>query len=175
MRSRFVVVLGIALTIAGCRAGGDPAPATTSTAASAAVSGPASGVAPPVSINALMVDWIDHSGHVLWDAERDEHRPATEADWLELERHATQMTAAGTLVALGGTGPSDRIWASQARWTDLSRELSSAGVQATAAIKARNLEALVTANGALVDVCERCHKEFKPDAPTEGLTHRPKG
>jgi hypothetical protein len=175
MLPRSVVVLGIAVTIAGCRAGGDAAPSTSTTASPASVSGPARGVASPVSINALMVDWIDHSGHVLWDAERDDHRPATEADWQELERHATQMAAAGTLIALGGTGPSDRIWAGQAHWTDLSRELSTAGVQATAAIKARNLEALVTANGALVDVCERCHKEFKPDAPTEGLTHKPKG
>lgn len=162
------------MILAACGAGGDPAP-TTNTAAPAAASGPARGVAPAVSINALMVDWIDHSGHVLWDAERDEHRPTTDADWQELERHATQMAASGTLIALGGTGPSDQIWAGQARWKELSQALANAGVKAGAAIKARNLDALVAANGDLVDSCERCHKEFKPDAPTEGLTHKPQG
>lgn len=174
MLPRSVVVLGFAMMIAACRAG-DPAPSANTAAAPAATSAPARALAPPVSINALMVDWIDHSGHVLWDAERDDHRPATDADWQELERHATQMAASGTLIALGGTGASDQIWASQASWKDLSRDLTNAGLQAAAAIKARNLAALVTANGDLVDACERCHKEFKPDAPTEGLTHKPKG
>jgi hypothetical protein len=35
----------------------------------------------------------------------------------------------------------------------------------------KSFEALVIANGQLVDSCERCHKEFKPALPTEGVVH----
>ena len=37
------------------------------------------------------------------------------------------------------------------------------------AAKSKDLKALVTANGQLVDTCEQCHKEFKPDLPTEEI------
>ena len=40
---------------------------------------------------------IDNSGHVLWDAEKEAGAPKDNADWLELEDHATQLAAAGTL------------------------------------------------------------------------------
>jgi hypothetical protein len=33
------------------------------------------------------------------------------------------------------------------------------------------MEALVAANGQLVDACEGCHKEFKPQLPSEGIVH----
>jgi hypothetical protein len=29
----------------------------------------------------------------------------------------------------------------------------------------------VAANGQVVESCEGCHKEFKPDLPTEGIVH----
>ena len=61
-----------------------------------------------VSIDALMVTWIDNSAHVLWNVERASHAPKNDADWLEIQEHATQLAAAGTLIQLGGTGQPDR-------------------------------------------------------------------
>jgi len=40
------------------------------------------------------------------------------------------------------------------------------------ASEAMNMEALVAANGQLVDACEGCRKEFKPSLPSEGITHK---
>jgi CRP/FNR family cyclic AMP-dependent transcriptional regulator len=34
-------------------------------------------------------------------------------------------------------------------------------------------KALRSAGDTLVDVCEGCHEEFKPDLPTEGILHVP--
>ncbi len=130
-------------------------------------------VSPGVSINALMVAWIDHSGHALWDVEQEGRAPKTDADWREVERHATQLVASGTLIALGGTGPADPGWAQSPDWQRYSQELTNAGAAALNATRTRNFEALVTANGQLVEVCENCHKEFKPEVPTEGKTHQP--
>ncbi len=162
------VLLGAGTTlVGGCRPGVAPA------ASSPAPTAPQPAVAPVVSVNAVMVDLIDPAGHALWDAEREGHAPKTDADWQALGRHATQMAVSGPLIAIGGSGASDAVWSAQANWNTMSRELRDAGVAAAGAIKAKNLEALVTANGNLADVCERCHKEYKPSVPTEGLTHTP--
>jgi hypothetical protein len=49
--------------------------------------------------------------------------------------------------------------------------MSDAGVAAMNAAKSKNFNALVAANGQLVESCVGCHKEFKPDLPTEGILH----
>ena len=47
------------------------------------------------------------------------------------------------------------------------------GKTALAAARSRNLPALIEANGKLVETCEGCHKQFKPELPTEGIGHQP--
>lgn len=130
-------------------------------------------VPPAISINELMVAWIDHSGHELWDVESEGRAPKTDADWRVVERHATQIAASGPLIALGGTGQADPGWAQSPLWKKDSQELTNAGIAARDAARSKNFEALVKANGQLVEVCESCHKEFKPDLPTEGKPHQP--
>ena len=68
------------------------------------------GVPPALSINELMVAWIDDVGHVLWDVEIPGRAPKTDVEWREIEHHAIQMVAAGPLIALGGTGQADPGW-----------------------------------------------------------------
>jgi len=130
-------------------------------------------VPPAISINELMVAWVDHSGHELWDVESEGRAPKTDADWRVVERHATQIAASGPLIALGGTGQADPGWAQSPLWKKDSQELTNAGIAARDAARSKNFEALVKANGQLVEACESCHKEFKPDLPTEGKPHQP--
>ncbi len=125
-----------------------------------------------MSFNALMVAWIDNASHVLWDVEKKGFAPKNDADWVELEDHAIQLAAAGTLLQLPGNGPADANWAKQEGWKNDAKALAKAGSEAHAAAKARNLEALVMANGKLVETCEGCHKQFKPELPTEGIAHQ---
>jgi cytochrome c556 len=128
-------------------------------------------VPPVLSVNAVMVGLIDHAGHALWDVEKEGRAPKTDDAWQDLEHHAMQIAAAGSMIALGGTGQADPGWAQLPDWKKHSQELADAGLTALSAARAKNLEALVKANGQLVDVCERCHKEFKPSLPTEGIVH----
>jgi cytochrome c556 len=121
-----------------------------------------------------MVAWVDYSGHELWDVEQEGRAPKTDADWREVERHATQLAASGPLIALGGTGQADPGWAQSPDWQKYSQELTNAGAAALDAARSKNFEALVKANGQLVEVCESCHKAFKPEVPTEGKTHQPR-
>lgn len=128
-------------------------------------------VPPPVSVNALMVGLIDHAGHELWETERDGHAPKTDDQWGVLEHHAIQLAAAGQLIAQGGTGPADMGWARLPDWTRFSREMTAIAIEARKAVRAKDLEALKVVNGNLAEVCERCHQQFKPDLPTEGIAH----
>ncbi len=167
---KFIVSLaGAALLLAGCTA----SPEVQQTAQTGTV---ATQAAPPVvprqSVNALMVTMIDNAGHVLWDVEKPGFAPKNDADWLEIENHATQLEAASTLIQLGGTGPEDSAWAGQSAWKADAKAMGDAAMAALAAAKSKNLQALVMANGALVGTCESCHKAFKPTLPTEGLLHQ---
>jgi hypothetical protein len=132
---------------------------------------PVATVAPVVSVNALMVALVDHASHELWNVEKDGGAPTSDADWREVEHHAIQLAGSGTLIALGGTGQPDPGWAKLPGWPRYSQQLNEVGLAAAAAARDRNLEALVKANGRLVEVCEGCHKEFKPDLPSEGIVH----
>jgi cytochrome c556 len=160
------LIAGLGLILAGWMAAGcDAAPGSTAAQA-------ASPVTPRLSVNALMVTMIDNAGHVLWDAEREGFAPKDEADWLELEDHATQLAAAGTLIQLGGTGQADMGWIRQRGWNESADAMTEAALAALAAAKIRNLEGVRKANGELVDSCESCHKAFKPELPTEGIAHQ---
>ena len=129
-------------------------------------------VPPGFSINAEMVGLVDHAAHALWDVEREEHAPKSDEDWAEVEDSAVQLAAAGTVIALGGTGPADPGWAQLPDWTRFSRDLRDAALLARTAAQGKNLDALVKVNGQIVDVCEGCHKQFKPELPTERIVHR---
>jgi len=166
---RVGLVLGVGiLLIYGCNAGAPQQPAQPASAPAAAVAVP-----PAVSINALMVAWIDHSAHALWEVEERGRAPKTDADWRELERHATQLQASGTLISLGGTGELDHEWSQRPSWVTRAQALSHAALQSLNAVRARNFEQLVRSNGLLTDSCEGCHMEFKPSLPTEGIVHQP--
>jgi len=133
--------------------------------------GNASFVPLATSINSLMVALVDHSAHELWDAGYQE--TMTGRDWQIIEQHAIQLVAAGTLVSLGGTGPADNGWAASPAWQALSRNMTDAALAALAAVQDHDQTALQAAGGDLVDACESCHDQFKPDSPTEGILHVP--
>lgn len=153
---------------AGCSAPAEKAP--QSVQGVAATSG-ASTVQSPVSINAEMVRVVDHAAHQLWNAEKEGMAPKSDADWENIVEHATQIAAAGALIRLEGTGPNDRTFVQQSDWQKFGADVSSAGLAALRAAEAKNQEALVIANGQLVEACEGCHKRFKPALPSEGITH----
>ena len=110
------------------------------------------------SVNALMVALIDHAAHEIWEAASSVS--LTGRDWQNVEQHATQLVAAGTLVSIGGTGSQDKTWTMTPEWQEFAvadtdqRELQRAGEH-------------------IIDACFGCHDMFKPDAPTEGLMHVP--
>jgi hypothetical protein len=162
-----IATLGACLA-AGCNAPVDKPPPSPQAAAPTAGAPP---VESPVSINAEMVRVVDHAAHQLWNAEKEGLAPKTDADWQNIVEHATQIAAAGALIRLEGTGPNDRTFVQQPEWHKFANAVSNAGLAALRATETKSQEALVTANGQLVEACEGCHKRFKPALPSEGITH----
>lgn len=161
----------VALCLSACSS-----PATEAPPAPAAAPAAVEPTAPTtatlnVSINEVMVALIDHAGHNLWDVEQAGKAPKTDADWKNVSEHAVQIAAAGPAITVGGAGPRDAEWVKTPSWHMYAQRMSDAGLAAVKAANTKNLPALVVANGQLVESCESCHKEFKPDLPTEGIVH----
>jgi hypothetical protein len=163
-----IAAVAAALSITACSAPATP-PASETVAQPTA---PAPALRLSTSYNELMVTWIDNASHVLWDVEKPGFEPKDDADWIELEDHAIQLSAAGTLIQLPGLGPNDPVWSGEEGWKTNAQLMADAANAALAAAKARQLPALVEANGKLVLACIGCHKQFKPELPSEGITHQ---
>jgi hypothetical protein len=127
-----------------------------------------------ISINALMVAMVDDVAHNIWEA-GNKGAALTGREWQDISEHAYQLQAAATLVSLGGTGQADRGWVTSPAWQEWAGKLRDAGVTVKRAVDTKNQMALRNAGDALVDVCEGCHKQFKPSLPTEGILHIPHG
>lgn len=163
--------LGALLTVVllpGC----GPSPGSTATdTAPATPCPPTFGIPPAVSINAVMVALIDHSAHAIWDLGREGAGPETEKDWLEVEHHATQLAAGGSWIATGGTGEADAGWVNQLPWRTNALAMTDGAIEALTAAQQRDLPGVLRAGDLIIESCEGCHLEFKPDLPTEGIVH----
>lgn len=120
----------------------------------------------PVSLNTLMVALVNHAADPIWVAAW--RNPETDRDWRELERMAIQLEVGGALLTIPGTGPNDREWATDPTWQSWAAALQQTGADAVLAVRAQDLEGVARVGDAIVEICEGCHIDFKPDLPTGG-------
>ena len=162
---RLAAVLAIViLAFGGCAAPPESATETES-------STPAPSVPLNASINAVMVGLVDHASHSIWDAAAPEKAPKDDKAWEEVGHHAIQLVAAGSVIAMPGTGKSDAAWVKNPEWQQYAKELADAGNAALEATRTKDANALSDAGDKLVMTCEGCHKAYKGDLPTEGIVH----
>ncbi len=169
--NRGVAVAGVCAALSAC--GGAEQPETSAAAeaapAPAVESAPASdaGVSRlPVSLNAVMVAMVNHAADPIWVAAW--RNPETDEQWRELERRAVQLELAGALLGVPGTGPLDDAWAGSEDWQRWSNDMRVVGENAVRAVRNRDLEAISLVGDDLVEICEGCHIQFKPNLPTGG-------
>jgi len=133
--------------------------ATVMLSASAQTPYPMAGGPYLVTIKDLMEQTITPATNTIWGAYEP---PADEMAWKQLEEAAVTLLAAANLVALGGAGPMDSEWAKDPAWKAFNQVMIGAGVDALAAIRARDHDALLTASDVLYPPCEGCHLQFNP-------------
>jgi len=121
----------------------------------------------PISINEVMASLINHSADPIWIAAW--RNPQSERDWRELEHLARQLQVGGALLALPGTGPLDDEWVADPAWVTYANDLSSAAARAVAAARSQDVAQIELSGDEIVDICEGCHIDFKPDVPTMNI------
>ena len=112
-----------------------------------------------VSVREIMISAITPATNTLWGADD----PATEEAWQALADAAVVVIATGTLVKDGGAGPDDNAWAAEEAWQAFAQTMIDAGVDALAAARANDIDALMTAGEVMYPPCEECHLQFHPD------------
>jgi len=154
---------------------------------------------PVASIQELMQSVIDPSADGVWNAVEtvstragvEIKQPKSPEEWLEVRRATITLIEASNLVMMEGravghhyfppeaTGALDsaqireRIGAGRSSFVGFAVALREAGESALAAVDAKDPAALLTAGGALDQICESCHLAFWypnqviPPFPTE--------
>lgn len=138
---------------------------------------------------------VDPAADLLWEAVSTEvtaegtveHRPQTDAEWLELRHAAIRLVESANLLAVDGrrvvseghtledahvpgisSGQEiqNAIDADRDAYLSHARELHGAAALILGAIDARDTDALVKAGGQLDEACESCHLRYwYPNAP----------
>lgn len=153
-------VMAVAVSVVACSPDTPEPPATPPTAA-------AGEITLPVSLNEVMVALVNSAADPIWAATWNE--PQSERDWRELERLAYQIQIGGHMLQFPGDGPLDREWVSDPRWVEYSQQLSRDGRRAVNAVRQRDRDLMNSAGDYLVETCEACHRDFRPDLPTMGM------
>ncbi len=121
----------------------------------------------PISINEVMASLINHSADPIWIAAW--RNPQSDRDWRELEHLARQLQLGGSLITIPGTGPVDTMWTGRSEWIEYANALSEAAGRAINAARSKDAELIGRAGDEIVDICESCHIDFKPDLPTMNI------
>jgi hypothetical protein len=125
-----------------------------------------------MSINQVMVAVVDDAAHSIWEG-GNTRKSLTDGQWQTIEAHTYQLQAAATLISLGGTGKIDAAWTANPAFQQNVKKLREMAIASRKAVAAKDQGALRSAGDQLVTICEGCHKQFKPDAPSEGIYHKP--
>jgi Cytochrome C' len=146
----------------------------------------ASPIQPVATLQELMQSEVDASADSIWDAVEtttsksgDENKqPRTAEEWQQVRRNAIVLIEAANLLtvdkrrlsaapfpaeaagALDSTEIEKRIAANRAAFNQYALTLRETARSMLAAIDARDPNALVSAGGALDEVCESCHMTF---------------
>lgn len=124
---------------------------------------------PDISINEVMVAQIDHAAHFIWDAANPDLSPS-QLDWGEVEHHAIQLISSRAALTMGGTGVNDAMWIAQRSWRSYVQAMNEASLLALTASRAQSRATLTRAGDLLIEACEGCHQQYKPEIPTEGYS-----
>lgn len=157
-----VTVIGLVLSLLG--ACSPPAPQPRGGAAGINVP-----FVPEISINEIMVGQVDHSAHELLRLSLDDEPRITLGAWQELEHNAIQLISSTAAITMGGAGVNDAMWVAQSGWREYVGLLNEAAADALRASRSQDLPELLAAADAIRESCDGCHRQYKPEVPTEGF------
>jgi hypothetical protein len=140
-------------------------------AARAQGAAPPAPLATPLTLLELMRASVEIPADGIWAIEGAEK--LSEDQWLLADQDAINLTAAATLVSMGGTGAMDAQWIANGDWRGWARDLQHTGLDLRAAVKAKDQMKLNAAADHLLEVCTACHDKYRPQIPSDGVQRFP--
>ena len=125
----------------------------------------------PISLVDVMRASVEIPADGIWAAEGADKM--SEEDWQLADQDAVNLIAATTLIATAGTGKNDAQWVANADWQAWVRDMQKTALQIRSAVKIMDQKKMAAAADHLQEVCEACHKEHRPQAPSDGLSRYP--
>ncbi len=125
-----------------------------------------------VPINAIMVSLVDFSADGVWRPAVQE-TPLSDRQWLLAEQDATNLLASASLITMRGTGVNDEAWILEPDWRRWAIDMQSTAGQALSAVEAKDQARLKLVGDHLVEICQSCHRKYKPGLPSMGITRFP--
>lgn len=113
---------------------------------------------PRSSVMVLMTTVITPATNTMWSIED----PAADADWRVFAEAADAVIRAGHAIRLGGSGPHDDDWASNADWQSWADTMIAAAEAAKTAAESKDVNAYIEATDVMYPPCEECHIAYNP-------------
>jgi hypothetical protein len=128
-------------------------------------------LAVPVSILDLMRASVEIPADGIWAAQGADK--LNDDDWLLADQDSVSLAGAATLISKPGTGKNDRKWVVNADWQSWVRDMQTTAVKLRAAAKAKDSAKFSAAADHLNEVCQSCHTQYRPQAPSDGVARYP--
>jgi hypothetical protein len=125
----------------------------------------------PISLVDVMRASVEIPADGIWAAEGADKM--SEEDWQLAEQDAVNLIAATTLLATAGTGKNDAKWVANADWQAWVRDMQKTALQIRSAAKVTDQKKMAAAGDHLQEICEACHKKYRPQSPSDGVSRYP--
>jgi len=103
----------------------------------------------------LMVKIIYPASDALFYIES--RTPRTDSEWTALEGQALMVAESANLLMMPGRARDQKQWMADARL------MLDVGADAVAAVKKKDVDAIVALSDRLMESCTTCHKNYRPD------------
>ena len=118
---------------------------------------------PVASVEQLMEGTVHPAAEVLFKSvgtiisEKgvEEIAPRNDEEWANVRNNAVTLAESGNLLMIGKRAKD------QGDWMKMAQGLIEAGVAATKATEAKDVQALFDAGGKVYEACERCHGRYR--------------
>jgi hypothetical protein len=176
-----VLIVTLALGLAGCSQNETPAPAATAA--------PATPFQPDASIQDLMVNVVDHNADILWESVAvissekgiEERMPRTDEEWATVRSAAVTLAEATNLLMIPGRKVAhdgkvlqdsevegilkageiqSLIDGDHSKFAAKAMALHATALEALRAIDAKDHNRLSDIGGAIDEACEQCHTTY---------------
>jgi Cytochrome C' len=125
----------------------------------------------PIRLVDVMRASVEIPADGIWAAEGAEKM--SEEDWQLADQDAVNLIAATALITTAGTGKNDAKWVAKADWQAWVRDMQKTALQIRSAAKIMDQKKMAVAADHLQEVCEACHKKYRPQAPSDGVSRYP--